>query len=153
MSTWGEPTVDAFASPATALAQRWWSLGREPMAEACDAFAQQWGGERLWVHPPPSALPRTAQMLRATSGAEATVCAPHWPGEMWHSQLLEIADEYAVFPAGSLRRVAADAPARLESWPVVLFHIPAGPRGHGRRRGATRLCCESRADPDAYAST
>ena len=62
---WGAPTVDAFASPATALAIRWWSAAREPLAEACDAFAQQWEGERVWAHPPPSILPRLAQFLRS----------------------------------------------------------------------------------------
>ena len=28
------------------------------------------------------------------------------------------------YPAGSLVRVAADAPRRLESWPITVFHVP-----------------------------
>ena len=77
----------------------------------------------MWAHPPPSLLPQLAQFLRAHSAVEALVCAPHWPGEAWHSELMSMACAYVLQPAGSLLRVSADAPARLETWPVVVFHI------------------------------
>jgi hypothetical protein len=122
-SWWGECSVDAFASEATARLPRFWSDAPSPSAEAADAFAQVWAGERAWAHPPPHLLPQLAQLLRETPSAEALVCTPMWPGEAWYSELSELAAEMVSFPAGSLQRTAHDAPARLESWPVSVFRI------------------------------
>jgi len=119
---WGACTVDAFASPATALLPRYWTPAPIGGAEATDAFAQRWRGERLWVHPPPSLLPHVVQMLEET-GAAAIVCAPHWPGAAWFGPLRDMATELATFPPGSLQRVAGDAPLQLASWPVTVFRI------------------------------
>ena len=121
---WGRCTVDAFASGATARLQRWWAERPTHGAEAVDAFAQEWRGERAWAHPPPFLLPQLAQLLRERPDAEALVCAPYWPGEAWYADLLELSSEHISFPAGSLQRVAADAPARLETWPVTVFRVP-----------------------------
>jgi hypothetical protein len=38
-----------------------------------------------------------------------------------------LADEKYKYPAGMLQRVVDNAPARLESWPIVVFHVPANP--------------------------
>ena len=101
---------------------QWRRAWRTP-AEGIDAFAQEWGGECVWAHPPPHLLGRLAQLLRERPEAEAFVCAPHWPGEAWFGELLELATEHVSFPAGSLQRVAHDAPERLESWPVTVFRV------------------------------
>ena len=55
-SRWGRCTVDGFASPATALLPRYWTAAPIEGAEAVDAFAQDWRGELVWAHPPPSRL-------------------------------------------------------------------------------------------------
>ena len=68
--------------------------------------------------------PKVAQLLRESPSLEACVVAPHWPGTPWFAELMELSDQWATFPAGSLRRVAFDAPARLESWPVTAFRVP-----------------------------
>ena len=121
---WGTCTVDAFASAATALSPRYWAESFEDTgAEAVDAFAQEWQGERLWVHPPPHLLPQVAQLLRERPGAEALVCVPFWPGEAWYAELLSICSERVTFPAGSFERVAPDAPPRLETWPCTVFRV------------------------------
>ena len=119
---WGPCTVDAFASPATAMLPRYWAPAPIAGAEAADAFAQVWRGERLWIHPPPSLLLHVVQMLEAT-GADAIVCAPHWPGAAWFGPLRELSEEVATFPPGSLRRVAGDAPPQLHAWPVTVFRV------------------------------
>ena len=92
-------------------------------AEAVDAFAQEWCGERVWAHPPPHLLPQLAQLLRERPGVEAFVCTPLWPGEAWYGELLAMCAERVTFAAGSFERVAADAPPRLESWPCTVFRI------------------------------
>jgi hypothetical protein len=119
---WGACTVDAFASPATALLPRYWTPGLIAGAAGTDAFAQSWVGERLWAHPPPSLLPLVAQMLRQ-AGAAAIVCAPHWPGTAWFAELLELSCEHMTLPPGALEPIAGDAPPRLHAWPVTAFHV------------------------------
>ena len=120
---WGACEVDAFASGATALLPRWWEAQAAHGCEAIDAFAQHWPEQLVWAHPPPSLLPQLAQLLAAVPQAEALVAAPHWSAEAWYSALLLLSTEHAVFPAGSLLRVAHDAPPRLETWPVVVFWV------------------------------
>ena len=120
---WGRCTVDAFASAATWQMQRWWAERPSDGAEAVDAFAQDWRGERVWAHPPPFMLPQLAQLLRAVPQAEALVCAPYWPGEAWYADLQELSSELVTYPAGSLSRVAWDAPERLEMWAVTIFRV------------------------------
>ena len=121
---WGWCTVDAFASSATAQLPRYWTPAAGIGGEAIDAFAQDWRGERLWLHPPPSMIPATVQMLQS-SGAEAHVCVPHWAGAAWFGMLRELASESVSFPPGTLRAIAGDAPKRLCSWPVTIFRIAA----------------------------
>ena len=121
---WGECTVDAFASAASAQTHCYWAESFEDLgAEGVDAFAQGWHGERVWAHPPPHLLPQLAQLLRARPGVEAFVCAPLWPGEAWYAELLAMCAERVTFAAGAFERIAADAPPRLESWPCTVFHI------------------------------
>ena len=55
-TTFGELTVDAFASGATALLARFWSAEAVAGAEGIDAFKQSWAGERLLVHAPVALL-------------------------------------------------------------------------------------------------
>jgi len=121
-AAWGRCTVDAFASPATTLLPRYWTAAPLPGAEAVDAFAQEWRGELVWAHPPPSQLLALTQLLEET-GAAAHVCAPHWPGSAWFDLLLQLSAEHIVLPPGSLERVAADAPTRAAAWPVVVFRV------------------------------
>ena len=123
---WGPLSVDAFASEATAMLDRFWSEVPSPAAAAVDAFAQDWSRERVWAHPPPHLLPQLAQFLRERPVREALVCVPHWPGAFWFADLLEMSCEQVTLPAGTLQRVAFDAPPRLEQWPVTIFRIASG---------------------------
>ena len=122
-AAWGACVIDAFASEATALLPRFWAETPTLGAEAVDAFAQEWRGERAWAHPPPHMLPQLAQLLRERPEAEAYVVTPFWPGEAWFAELLALCDEHVTFPAGTFERVAHDAPARLESWPCTIFRV------------------------------
>ena len=79
----GEPTVDAFASGATALLPRFWSADNAVGAEGIDAFAQNWAGERLLVHAPVSLLANVIEKLERNKAAAAVVVAPFWTGAPW----------------------------------------------------------------------
>lgn len=49
---WGDCTLDAFASVATACASRFWTVREKKEAEGTNAFQQEWRhGERIWAHP------------------------------------------------------------------------------------------------------
>lgn len=127
-SWWGAFTVDAFASPATARLPRFWTEIPCTGSSGTDAFAQQWHGEHVWAHPPPYLLPQLVQRLHTDSALRVTVCAPYWPGRAWYADLLALCSEMVLLPAGSLRRVAADAPDQLETWPLAVFHVRPGMR-------------------------
>ena len=125
---WGRCTVDAFASPATALLPRYWTPGPIAGSSGVDAFAQRWTGERLWVHPPPSHLLTVVQMLE-THACEAFVCVPHWPGAAWYGLLLAMSSDYVHLPPGSLSPVAGDAPPLVRAWPLTVFRVRGGATG------------------------
>ena len=122
-ASWGPFTVDAFASEATRLLDRFWDEGRSPSAEAVDAFAQDWSEETVWAHPPPFLLPQLVQFLRAEPHGGTTVCVPAWPSTSWYPELMHLSSEMLSLPPGSLRRVAFDAPAHLEGWGLTCFHV------------------------------
>lgn len=118
--------MDAFASPATAQLPRYWVPAHHTLDKgaACgvDAFAQNWSGERLWVHPPASLIPHVIQMLERAP-CQAMLCVPAWRTAPWLGVLAAISQDSVRLPRGCLRPVAADAPERLRSWPVEVFWI------------------------------
>ena len=95
-------------------------------------------GENNYVFPPPSELPRVAQLLFERPSASATVVAPFWPAQAWFQQLTELAicvethalAELAVFPAwlhGSARTALSGAM-------LALFRVEGRPAGATDRR-------------------
>ena len=126
----GQCTVDAFASEPTTLLSRFWTANYCENAEGTDAMKQKWSrGERIWAHPPPELLPPLATLLRDPRRlADVLVCAPFWPSTPWFRDIASLAVDKKKYPAGSLRKVMKeDAPKRCESWPVIVFLIPAPP--------------------------
>ena len=125
---WGLVSIDAFASEPTTLVARFWTAQKCDNAEATDAMKQRWSrGERIWAHPPPDMLPRLAQLLKSPNRlSEVFVCAPYWPSTPWFRDVDALATNKKKYPAGSLKKVMKDdAPARCESWPIILFRVPA----------------------------
>ena len=125
---WGLVSIDAFASEPTTLVARFWTAQKCDNAEATDAMKQRWSrGERIWAHPPPDMLPRLAHLLKSPNRlSEVFVCAPYWPSTPWFRDVDALATNKKKYPAGSLKKVMRDdAPARCESWPIILFRVPA----------------------------
>ena len=122
----GELSVDAFASGATALLPRFWSGEAVEGAEAVDAFAQSWAGERLLVHAPVGCLFDVIDKLEREPDASAVVVCPYWTGAPWFEPLTKLATDSIVLPAGSLRAVASRT-MHVKSWRAVAFHVPSRP--------------------------
>ena len=91
----GEPTVDAFASGATALLPRFWSADDALGAEGIDAFTQNWKGERLLVHAPVGLLANVIEKLDREKAAAAVVVAPFWTGAPWFEPVRKVYVCYA----------------------------------------------------------
>ena len=155
--TWATFTVDAFSSEASAMVSRYWTKTKSLGAEGNDSlhvdrWRNVWGaGEVVWAHPPIELLvPLTQVLVRHDRYAETVVCCPLWSSAKWFRELESIADDQFRYSAGKLHKVADDAPARCEEWPVMLFHIPAQdpPRSlTGARRPSMELL-----SPDASPS-
>ena len=122
-STFGELTVDAFASGATALLSRFWSAEAVAGAEGTDAFKQSWAGERLLVHAPVERIADVIEKLEATPAAAAVVVTPNWTGAPWFGPLKRLAADSLILPAGSLRAVAQRTD-HVKSWRAVAFYVP-----------------------------
>lgn len=123
---WGECTVDAFASPSTALCPRFWTASQMAGAEAANAFKQQWdAGEVIWAHPPANLMPKVVSLLeKDTRLAEVFVVCPKSTAD-WAYRLNKLSDGHLRYMGGHLEKVASDAPKRVGEWPIVVFHIPA----------------------------
>ena len=134
---WGVCTLDAFASEPTALVDRFWTASKCDMAVGVDALAMPWNDdERIWAHPPPNLLPALAALLRDKARqSEVIVCAPFWPSTEWFRDIMYLSNDKRKYRAGKLQKLPGvnDAPGRLTSWPIMIFHIPA-PFGDGKAR-------------------
>ena len=51
---------------------------QDPMSAGTDAFLQSWNGLQAYAFPPVAIIPRVLAKLRASSGTELTLVAPHW---------------------------------------------------------------------------
>ena len=64
-----------------------------PEAIATDAFLSDWSKWRSWIYPPVILLPRILNKINADR-ATALILAPHWSGQPWFPQLLEMLVDY-----------------------------------------------------------
>jgi len=131
-ATFGELTIDAFASGATAQLPRFWAAEAVDGAEGTDAFAQRWTGEHLLVHAPVSLLPDVIEKLEREQAASAVVVCPYWTGAPWYAPLERLASDSIILPPGSLRAIA-NRTGRVTSWRVVAFHVTARSAGSETR--------------------
>ena len=87
------PSVDLFASRTSHLLPQYVSRHPDPEAIATDAFLSDWSKWRSWIYPPVILLPRILNKINADP-ATALILAPHWPGQPWFPQLLEMLVDY-----------------------------------------------------------
>ena len=82
--------IDLFATSENHRCSIYFSPFRDPMSAGTDAFLQSWDGLQAYAFPPVAIIPRVLAKLRASTGTELTLVAPHWAQRPWFSDLLQL---------------------------------------------------------------
>ena len=82
--------IDLFATSANHRCSIYFSPFRDPRSAGTDAFLQSWDGLQAYAFPPVAVIPRVLAKLRASSGTELTLVAPHWAQRPWFSDLVQL---------------------------------------------------------------
>ena len=80
--------IDLFATSDNHRCSIYFSPLHDPKSAGTDAFLQSWDGLQAYAFPPVSLIPRVLAKLRASSGTELTLVAPHWAQRPWFADLL-----------------------------------------------------------------
>ena len=81
--------VDLFATRLTYQLPRFYSWRPDPLAEATDAFLQDWRQVKGYANPPWNLVGRVLSKVEA-QGAELILIAPVWPSQPWYPRLLSL---------------------------------------------------------------
>ena len=111
----GPLEVDLFASRLSTQLPRFFSWRPDPMAEATDAFNQQWGNLKGYANPPWCLIGRVLSQVK-NQQAQVILVAPVWKGQPW----------YPCSPAGDV--VQLSAAASLVTEPIAV-RAQRGPDG------------------------
>ena len=79
-----------FATSANHRCSIYFSHFRDPVSACTDAFLQSWEGLQAYAFPPVAIIPRVLATLRASTGTELTLLAPHWAQRLWFSDLVQL---------------------------------------------------------------
>ena len=82
--------IDLFATSENHRCSIYFSPFRDPMSAGTDEFLQSWDGLQAYAFPPVAIIPRVLAKLRASTGTELTLVAPHWAQRPWFSDLLQL---------------------------------------------------------------
>ena len=82
--------IDLFAASENRRCSIYFSPFHDLMSVGTDAFLQSWDGLQAYAFPPVAIILRVLAKLRASSGTELTLVAPHWPQRPWFSDLLHL---------------------------------------------------------------
>ena len=82
--------IDLFATSDNHHCSIYFSPFRDPMSAGTDVFLQSWDGLQAYAFPPVAIIPRVFAKLRASTGTDLTLVAPHWAQRPWFSALLQL---------------------------------------------------------------
>ena len=88
-AVWGPLEVDLFATRLSTQLDRFFSWRPDPLAEATNAFQQDWGPLKAYANPPWCLMGRVLKQVKAQQ-AQVTLVAPVWKGQPWYPVLLEM---------------------------------------------------------------
>ena len=120
---WGPLEVDLFASRLSHQLSRFFSWRLDPLAEATNAFQQDWAPVKGYANPW-CLIGKVLNQVR-TQQAQVILVAPVWRGQPWYPVLLEMLWDYPrllpqlpdLFQMTSLT-VALDFQPQLAAWPI-----------------------------------
>ena len=121
---WGPLEVDLFASRLSYQLSRFFSWRPDPLAEATNAFQQDWAPVKGYANPPWCLIGKVLNQVR-TQQAQVILVAPIWRGQPWYPVLLEMLWDYPrLLPQlpdlfqMTLSTVALDFQPQLAAWPI-----------------------------------
>ena len=82
--------IDLFAASATHRCSIYFFPFRDPRSADTAAFLQSWDGLQAYAFPPVAVIKRVLSKLRASTGTELTLVAPHWAQRPWFSDLVQL---------------------------------------------------------------
>ena len=85
--------MDLFATRFSAQLARFFSWRPDPMAEATNAFLQDWRKVRGFAHPPWCLITRVLAKVLG-QGTSLVLVTPCWPTQAWFPQLLQMLIDY-----------------------------------------------------------
>ena len=89
----GTPFVrDAFSAECSAKLPKYWTKEE-------DAFAQDWTGQTLWVHPPYSMAAQVLQKIKDTPNFTGCVFLPEWYSQDWFYSFCDHSTTLKEFPS------------------------------------------------------
>lgn len=86
VTTFGEPTVDLFASRTNAKCKTYVSWRPDPDAMTVDAFTLNWKSMFFYAFPPFTMILKCLQKI-VSDEAEGIFIFPHWPSQPWFPML------------------------------------------------------------------
>ena len=132
--TWGEPTIDLFASRLNKQINCYASWKPDPEATYVDAFSISWNNHLFYAFPPFSLIARCLQKIEIEN-SEGIIIVPMWETQPWYSQLLRmITDVPRTLPQ---RSDTLQMPARREmihplikKMPLMVCRVSGDPLKH-----------------------
>ena len=88
LRTWGNPSIDLFATCLNAKLPLYCSLVPDPQAVFEDAFRHPWDDLDLYTFPPFALVGRVIARVQQSSRVAMTLVAPLWPEKEWFAELL-----------------------------------------------------------------
>ena len=88
LHTWGNPSIDLFATCLNAKLPLYCSLVPDPQAVFEDAFRHPWDDLDLYAFPPFALVGRVIARVQQSSRVAMTLVAPLWPEKEWFADLL-----------------------------------------------------------------
>ena len=120
----GPLEIDLFASRLTHQLPRYFSWRPDPLAEATDAFQQNWGALKGFANPPWCLMGRVLSQVMEQR-AQVVLVAPIWKGQPWYPVLLgmlwEFPRQISPFPDLIQNPAELDLPeltTQLAVWPI-----------------------------------
>ena len=113
--------VNLFATRLTHQLPRFYSWRPDPVAEATDAFLQDWSAVRGFANPPWNLIGRVLTKVEC-QGAELILLAPIWPSQPWYPKLLSLLVAHPLRIEPQLTLIQSEDQPELTP-PLAVWHI------------------------------